>query len=149
MKCFKIIFFGRVQGVFFRANAKRKADELGLKGYAKNLDNGSVEVIMQGDEANVEILIDFLKKEDFLSPDDEGDFILACMTRHCVIHNGHKKDSEWDKAYTQAKHVVDIEHDREDLYGAVKLPQVEEWHKLFLKITEKIKNTIIASQSKT
>ena len=36
---------GRVQGVFFRASAKHQAQVLGLRGYARNLDDGRVEVL--------------------------------------------------------------------------------------------------------
>lgn len=62
MKCFHLTVSGRVQGVFFRANVKNKAIELGLKGYAKNLENGDVEVVVQGNEGKMIELIDFVKK---------------------------------------------------------------------------------------
>jgi acylphosphatase len=39
---------GRVQGVGYRAFAQRSAQELGLSGYARNLDDGSVEVYAAG-----------------------------------------------------------------------------------------------------
>ena len=39
---------GRVQGVGYRYFAQRMASELGLTGYARNLDNGSVEVYAAG-----------------------------------------------------------------------------------------------------
>ena len=39
---------GRVQGVFFRASARTAAHDLGLGGYAKNLPDGSVEVLACG-----------------------------------------------------------------------------------------------------
>ncbi len=39
---------GRVQGVGFRATAKDYADELGLKGYARNHPDGSVEILAEG-----------------------------------------------------------------------------------------------------
>lgn len=39
---------GRVQGVFFRASAQAAARDLGLGGYAKNLPDGSVEVLACG-----------------------------------------------------------------------------------------------------
>ncbi len=43
---------GLVQGVFFRANTLDKANELGLKGWVKNCDDGSVEIHVEGsDEA--------------------------------------------------------------------------------------------------
>ncbi|HTV87111.1 MAG TPA: acylphosphatase [Dyella sp.] len=39
---------GRVQGVFFRASTRREALRLGLRGYARNLADGGVEVIACG-----------------------------------------------------------------------------------------------------
>lgn len=62
MKCAHLIVSGRVQGVFFRANVRSKANELGLKDYAKNLENGNVEVVAQGDEDKIKELVDFIKK---------------------------------------------------------------------------------------
>lgn len=41
---------GRVQGVFFRSTTKEKADSLGLTGWVKNCDDGSVEVFAQGED---------------------------------------------------------------------------------------------------
>lgn len=46
-----VIFQGKVQGIGFRAAAKRKADELHLTGYVKNLPDGTVELVAQGNEA--------------------------------------------------------------------------------------------------
>ena len=62
MKCVHLIISGRVQGVFFRANVRNKANELGLKGYAKNLADGNVEVAAEGDEEKINELIEFIKK---------------------------------------------------------------------------------------
>jgi len=42
---------GKVQGVFFRVSAKREADKIGLTGFAKNCDDGSVCIEGEGDEA--------------------------------------------------------------------------------------------------
>lgn len=42
---------GRVQGVFFRASAKAEADRLGLTGFARNDDDGSVLIEAEGDAA--------------------------------------------------------------------------------------------------
>ena len=41
-------FSGRVQGVGFRATARDVASELGLGGYVRNLDDGSVEAVASG-----------------------------------------------------------------------------------------------------
>ena len=62
MKCVHLIVSGRVQGVLFRDNTRKKATELGLTGYAKNLDDGTVEVVAQGDEEKINELVDFIKK---------------------------------------------------------------------------------------
>lgn len=58
----KIFIFGMVQGVFFRAFIKEKADFLGIKGYTRNIPNGSVEVVAQGNNENLKKFINFLKK---------------------------------------------------------------------------------------
>lgn len=45
---------GRVQGVFFRAWTQELAWELGLKGWVKNLPDGSVEIMAQGNKGVLE-----------------------------------------------------------------------------------------------
>ncbi|MBA1147030.1 acylphosphatase [Ectothiorhodospiraceae bacterium WFHF3C12] len=47
--CHKCYVSGRVQGVFFRASAREEAQRLGVSGYAKNLHDGRVEVLMCGE----------------------------------------------------------------------------------------------------
>ena len=42
---------GKVQGVFFRKTVKKYADQYNVKGYVKNLPDGSVEILAQGDES--------------------------------------------------------------------------------------------------
>ncbi|NIQ07789.1 MAG: acylphosphatase [Candidatus Korarchaeota archaeon] len=51
---------GRVQMVGFRASTRRKAHRLGINGWIKNLQDGRVEVVAEGNEKQVEELIDFL-----------------------------------------------------------------------------------------
>ena len=53
---------GRVQGVFFRSNTKRVADNLGIKGWVRNLPDGRVEVVAEGEKNRIDNLIKFLKK---------------------------------------------------------------------------------------
>ncbi|MGN6789486.1 MAG: acylphosphatase [Rhodanobacteraceae bacterium] len=48
MTCARFIVTGRVQGVFFRASTRECALRLGLTGHAKNLADGSVEVVASG-----------------------------------------------------------------------------------------------------
>tara|TARA_B100001971_G_C17788747_1_gene333406 strand:+ start:180 stop:437 length:258 start_codon:yes stop_codon:yes gene_type:complete len=56
-----MIIEGRVQGVFFRDNTKKKANELGLKGYVKNIEDRKVEIIAEGEEDKLKELIEFCK----------------------------------------------------------------------------------------
>jgi acylphosphatase len=51
---------GRVQGVFYRGAASTRARELGIAGYAKNLADGRVEVLVCGDAAAVGTFIEWL-----------------------------------------------------------------------------------------
>jgi len=54
-----VIFEGVVQGVFFRANAQRHADSLGLTGWVRNRQDGSVEAVFEGEEAAVQEAIEW------------------------------------------------------------------------------------------
>lgn len=58
----RCIVAGTVQGVFFRASTRREAQRLGLTGVARNLPDGSVEVIACGAEAAVAELIQWLHR---------------------------------------------------------------------------------------
>jgi acylphosphatase len=51
---------GRVQGVFFRASTRARAAALGVTGYARNMPDGSVEVLACGAAAAVSELCDWL-----------------------------------------------------------------------------------------
>ena len=53
---------GSVQGVGFRYNTQRQARELGLTGYAYNMDDGRVEVVAEGESDVVQQLVDWLKQ---------------------------------------------------------------------------------------
>lgn len=62
MKRVYIMVHGKVQGVFFRANTKKAALGLGLTGYARNNEDGSVEVVAEGQEDKINELIEFCRK---------------------------------------------------------------------------------------
>lgn len=59
MKRYHVYINGRVQQVGFRWYARRIAEETGVCGWVKNLDNGSVEITAEGKESDLE---DFLQK---------------------------------------------------------------------------------------
>jgi acylphosphatase len=63
MKRARIVFEGRVQGVFFRANAQRIARELKLTGWVRNRPDGTVEAMVEGSEPDIEELVARLRKD--------------------------------------------------------------------------------------
>jgi len=64
----RAIIRGRVQGVFFRAETKRAADELGVSGWVRNRpDRTSVEAEFEGDKEKVDSLIQWLHRGSRLS----------------------------------------------------------------------------------
>lgn len=58
----RCIVSGRVQGVFFRAGTARRAGELGVRGHARNLPDGTVEVLAAGAEDAVAGLCAWLQQ---------------------------------------------------------------------------------------
>lgn len=56
-KSVKIRIRGRVQGVFFRAWVKDKADQLGIQGWIRNRLDGDVEALLIGEARAVDVLI--------------------------------------------------------------------------------------------
>ncbi len=47
-RCSRFVVSGRVQGVFFRASTRNEAQRLGLTGWVRNCDDGTVEVVACG-----------------------------------------------------------------------------------------------------
>jgi acylphosphatase len=62
MQC-NVKFYGIVQGVGFRERTRRMAKSLNLKGWVRNLRDGSVEAVIQGDPDSVEQLINYCTSE--------------------------------------------------------------------------------------
>ena len=53
----RVVVDGRVQGVFFRESCRREAAEAGVAGWACNLDDGRVEVVLEGRPEAVERIV--------------------------------------------------------------------------------------------
>jgi acylphosphatase len=83
MKRVKVIITGDVQGKFFRAAIQEKALMLDINGYVKNNDDGSVTAVLEGDEADIDEMVEFCKEGprgasvddvDVIDQDFKGDF---------------------------------------------------------------------------
>ena len=60
IKQFRAVVRGRVQGVYYRATTVEQARALDLQGYARNMPDGSVEVVARGEETSLKRLIEYL-----------------------------------------------------------------------------------------
>lgn len=56
----RVVVHGGVQGVGFRYSARREADRLGIAGWVRNRADGAVEAELEGDEASVQAMLDWL-----------------------------------------------------------------------------------------
>ena len=61
-KAAKIVITGTVQGIFYRGFVKKKADELELTGFVRNLEDGNVEIVVEGEKDSINKLVDFCKE---------------------------------------------------------------------------------------
>ncbi|MEO6637877.1 MAG: acylphosphatase [Ginsengibacter sp.] len=57
-----LVISGKVQGVFFRATARKIAERYNLTGWVKNLANGNVEAIVSGNKHDIEKFIEWCKQ---------------------------------------------------------------------------------------
>ena len=75
---------GRVQGVFFRDSTRQQASSLNITGYAKNLPDGSVEVLACGNKTDIKSLKDWLKQGPPASHVDA----LVCEEKNASVSVG-------------------------------------------------------------
>jgi len=71
-----IVVHGRVQGVAFRNHTCCRALELGVAGWVRNLPDGSVEGLFEGDEVSVNALVDWCRHQG--SPASRVDRVELC-----------------------------------------------------------------------
>jgi len=90
MICRRSFVAGRVQGVFYRATCVKKAQALGLTGFARNLPDGRVEVLACGEPALVEQFVAWLwegSPASKVTAVDTGD-AAADLGRHSGFSSG-------------------------------------------------------------
>ena len=63
----KVLISGKVQGVFYRAHARKKAKKLGLKGWVRNTNDGKVEAVFEGPKDKVKKMVEWCWKGSPLS----------------------------------------------------------------------------------
>ncbi len=68
-----VVVTGRVQNVTFRASTRRRAEELGVAGWARNLPDGSVEAELEGPRPSVEELLGWMHTGPPLAGVDDVD----------------------------------------------------------------------------
>lgn len=58
----RVVVQGHVQGVFFRETTRRRAGSAGVAGWVRNLPDGRVEAVFEGEREDVERLVDFARE---------------------------------------------------------------------------------------
>ena len=61
MKAVRVLVTGRVQGVWFRASTKEQADARGVCGWVRNLEDGRVEALFEGEEDDVDAVLEWCR----------------------------------------------------------------------------------------
>ena len=80
-KAYSIHVSGKVQGVFFRASTKDKADELGVTGFVRNERDGSVYIEAEADEDILKLFTDWCKHGPRMARVD------ACDIKELAVQN--------------------------------------------------------------
>ena len=62
MKAVDVLVTGRVQGVGFRSFTKKNAVLLGVKGYVENMSDGKVHAVLEGEEHQVDKLLEIVRQ---------------------------------------------------------------------------------------
>jgi acylphosphatase len=79
-KRFHVFISGRVQGVFFRANTWKQARSLGLSGWVRNLPDGRVESVFEGEELAAETMLNWSRTGSLPSRVDNVEVVEETAT---------------------------------------------------------------------
>jgi acylphosphatase len=74
IKRLHLVIHGAVQGVYFRDYSKAEALKLGVAGWIQNMSNGTVEAVIEGEDDQVSLMLDWLEVG---SPGSEVEKIVA------------------------------------------------------------------------
>jgi acylphosphatase len=61
VKRVRVRIHGRVQGVFFRAEARSRAESLGIAGWVRNAPDGNVEALLEGEPDRVDSMVEWCR----------------------------------------------------------------------------------------
>ncbi len=83
----RVVFQGRVQGVGFRYQTCRIADQFPISGTVKNLSNGTVELIAQGNQKTVDAFLNSVNRvlQDNITHSDQSLIPVQPTLRHFQI----------------------------------------------------------------
>ena len=71
----RVVIRGRVQGVFFRAETRDRARSLGLAGWVRNVPDGTVEAVFEGDRERIAWMIAWSRRGPDLAEVDDVDVV--------------------------------------------------------------------------
>ena len=86
-KAARVVVQGPVQGIFFRQFIKEHADNLKLTGFCRNLEDGTVEIIAEGEAEPIERLVGFAKSGP----------------QHAQIRNVEVEEKKWSGDFKEFK----------------------------------------------
>jgi acylphosphatase len=71
-----IFVSGQVQGVFFRDNTSKKALNLGVTGWVRNLPDGRVEAVFEGEKGKVEKMVNWIRQGPVFAKVESFDLMM-------------------------------------------------------------------------
>jgi acylphosphatase len=85
----RCVVAGRVQGVYYRGSAQQRARQAGITGYARNLPDGTVEILACGEESAVQAFIEWLWKGP-----------SAARVEHVAVESAELEAAAWPSGFT-------------------------------------------------